>query len=108
MPSRVISREGRPVMSWPSNQIEPLVGRKWPVIMLTKVVLPAPLAPIMPTVCNGGTATLMLRAATSEPKVFSQAANVEDRAHDDVFDVLRLVAANARTASRVPRAGTGW
>src|SRR5579863_2144987 len=40
--------------------------------MLTNVVLPAPLAPIMPTVCSGGTATLMLCAAMSEPKCFSR------------------------------------
>ena len=39
---------GRPVMSRSSNRMVPLVGRRWPVIMLMKVVLPAPLAPMMP------------------------------------------------------------
>ena len=72
MPSRVISREGRPVMSRSSNRMVPLLGRRWPVIMLMKVVLPAPLAPMMPTVCCAGTSRVMSRAATIEPKVFSR------------------------------------
>jgi len=72
MPSRVISRDGLPVMSSPSNRMVPLVGVRWPVIMLMKVVLPAPLAPMTPTVCSAGTLTVMSRAATSEPKVFSR------------------------------------
>jgi len=38
MPSRVISRDGRPVMSRPSKKIAPLLGRRWPVMMLTEVV----------------------------------------------------------------------
>src|SRR5581483_934376 len=55
-----------------AGDMRPLVGRRWPVIMLMKVVLPAPLAPMTPTVCPAGTLTLMSRAATSEPKVFSR------------------------------------
>ena len=65
MPSRMILREGTPVMSLPSNWIVPPDGVRWPVIMLTNVVLPAPLAPMMPTVCPCGTSTLISRAATT-------------------------------------------
>ena len=72
MPSRVMVRDGIPVMSRSSKRIEPFDGRMWPVIMLTKVVLPAPFAPMMPTDCSGGTSTVMSRAATTEPKVFSR------------------------------------
>ena len=100
MPSRVISRDGRPVMSRSSNQIVPLLGRRWPVIILTKVVLPAPLAPMMPTVCCGGTATLMSRAAMSEPKRLFQVADGEDRrAHG----ALRPCVAGAAAANSEPR-----
>src|SRR5512139_2573101 len=45
MPSLVISRDGLPVISLPSNQMLPFDGVRWPVIMLMNVVLPAPLAP---------------------------------------------------------------
>jgi hypothetical protein len=62
-------------MSRSPNWIVPLLGRRWPVIMLTKVVLPAPLAPMMPTVCSGGTSTLMSRAATMEPKRLFEVAD---------------------------------
>src|SRR5689334_1255867 len=72
IPSCVISREGLPVISLSSNRIVPLLGFRWPVTMLMNVVLPAPFAPITPTVCSGGTLTVMSRAATSEPKVFSR------------------------------------
>jgi hypothetical protein len=34
--------------------------------------LPAPLAPMMPTVCKYGTSTLISRATTTEPKLFSR------------------------------------
>src|SRR6185437_749995 len=44
IPSRVIWRDGLPVISFPSNQMLPWLGGRWPVIMLMKVVLPAPLA----------------------------------------------------------------
>ncbi len=72
MPSLVISREGMPVMSRPSNEMVPLLGVRWPVTMLTKVVLPAPLAPMTPMVCCDGMSRLMSRAATTEPKAFSR------------------------------------
>ena len=46
MPSRATLRGERLPMSIPSSAIEPLSGFRYPVTMLTKVVLPAPLAPI--------------------------------------------------------------
>ncbi len=63
IPSRVIARDGSPVMSLSSKRIEPFEGWMWPVIILTKVVLPAPLAPMMPTVCSAGTSSEIARAA---------------------------------------------
>ena len=95
MPSRVISRDGRPVMSRPSKRIVPLLGVRWPVIMLTKVVLPAPLAPMMPTVCCGGTATVMSRAAITEPKVFSRSRTARISRHD-ALAALRAAAREQR------------
>src|SRR5690606_32667016 len=72
MPIRQIVREGRPVTSFPENQMLPLLGVMCPVIMLTNVVLPAPLAPMMPTVWSAGISTLISRAATTEPNDFSR------------------------------------
>src|SRR3990170_149248 len=40
--------------------------------MFTKVVLPAPFAPMMPTTSCSFTATWMFAAATTDPKVFSR------------------------------------
>ena len=104
MPSRVMARDGMPVMSLSSNWIEPFEGERWPVIMLTKVVLPAPFAPMMPTVCCAGTSTEMSRAATTEPKVFSRSRT------ERIALTMRSpsFAATVRPASRAPRAGTGW
>ena len=104
IPSRVIAREGSPVMSRSSNAIRPLVGRKCPVIMLTKVVLPAPLAPMIPTVCCGGTSTEMSRAATRLPKVFSRSRTerIGVMAHESPGGAI------ARKSSRGRRAGTRW
>ena len=47
MPSRTIFCGGSPTRSRPSNDTLPLSGRRWPVIRLKKVVLPAPLGPMM-------------------------------------------------------------
>jgi hypothetical protein len=47
--------------------------------------LPAPLAPMMRTVCKYGTSTLISRATTTEPKLFFQTADAEDRAHDSLI-----------------------
>ena len=68
MPMALMVREGKPVMSRSSKWIAPWVGRRWPVTMLMKVVLPAPLEPITPTVCCAGKLTVMSRAAIIEPK----------------------------------------
>ena len=54
------------------NSMAPRSGAKCPVTMLTKVVLPAPLAPMTPTGSPSSTATLTSRAATTAPKDFSR------------------------------------
>ncbi len=69
MPRRVISREGQPVMSRSSSLMVPLVGRRWPVIMLMNVVLPAPLVPISPTTESFSIAALTSFAAVTAPKL---------------------------------------
>ena len=47
MPRRTISRRSRPAMSSPASRMRPASGAKRPVIRLNKVVLPAPLGPMM-------------------------------------------------------------
>lgn len=51
-------------MSWPLNVIRPLVSGRSPEIVLSVVVLPAPLAPMRETISPSSTWMLMpLRAA---------------------------------------------
>jgi hypothetical protein len=69
MPRRVMARGGRRVMSRPSYSIEPVSGFRYPVIMLMKVVLPAPLVPIRPTTESFSIAALTSFAAVTAPKV---------------------------------------
>src|ERR1700730_3307435 len=56
-------------MSRPSNQIEPADGRKKPLIMLKKVVLPAPFGPITARSSPFGTLSETSRTATRLPKL---------------------------------------
>src|SRR6188474_2845767 len=69
MPSRVTARGGRRVMSRPWYSIAPVSGFRYPVIMLMKVVLPAPLVPIRPTTESFSIAALTSLAAVTAPKV---------------------------------------
>src|SRR5215472_915407 len=68
MPALMMARGGKRVMFRPSKWIVPRVGLRYPVTRFTKVVLPAPLAPMMPTTSWLSTETLMSDAAMSEPK----------------------------------------
>src|SRR5918996_1512560 len=47
-----------PVMSRPSRRTEPASARRWPVMRLKKVVLPAPLGPMMAAICPRATPRL--------------------------------------------------
>ena len=49
----------------------PSSGLRYPVTMFTNVVLPAPLAPMMPTVSPAAISTVTLSAATTAPKRLS-------------------------------------
>src|SRR5258708_1539884 len=60
---------GRSVMSSPKNRTRPEVGGKSPVIALNKVVLPAPLAPMMARRSPAATSNEMSSIATSAAKV---------------------------------------
>src|SRR4051812_17830796 len=54
----------------------PVSGLRYPVIMLMKVVLPAPLVPIRPTTESFSMAALMFDAAVTAPKdLFSPRAS---------------------------------
>src|ERR1700741_760291 len=69
MPRRVISRGASAVMSRPSKWMRPASGLRYPVIMLIKVVLPAPLVPIRPTTESFSITALTSAAAVTAPKV---------------------------------------
>src|SRR5688500_10517937 len=47
IPRRQTSCGATPVMSFPSSRTAPASGRRWPVMRLKKVVLPAPFGPMM-------------------------------------------------------------
>src|SRR5687768_2070645 len=51
IPSRHTSCGAMPVMSRPSRRTEPASARRWPVMRLKNVVLPAPLGPMMAAIC---------------------------------------------------------
>ncbi len=68
MPSRVRAAAPRLVMSRPLNRIRPSVGRYCPLSRLKKVVLPAPLGPMMDLSVNGATSRVTWSTATWPPK----------------------------------------
>ena len=59
-----------PVISLPLNSMVPLVGFKYPVIIFTKTVLPAPFAPMMPIISPSLTEILISSAAIIPEKDF--------------------------------------
>src|SRR5687768_16951225 len=58
IPSRHTSCGAIPVMSRPSRATEPASARRWPVMRLKNVVLPAPLGPMMAAICPRATPRL--------------------------------------------------
>src|SRR3954466_6821160 len=72
MPRRVMSRGASLVMSFPLKWMLPLSGLRYPVIMLMKVVLPAPLVPMRPTTESASMAAFTALAAVTAPKRFSR------------------------------------
>src|SRR5262252_847843 len=68
MPRREMRSDGKPAMSAPPKTIRPLVGRRTPVRQLKKVLLPAPLGPMIARISPRGTAKLTLLSAVSPPK----------------------------------------
>src|SRR6185295_6962677 len=59
---------GRPATSSPFRTMRPPVGRSTPVTQLKKVLLPAPLGPMMARISPRGTAMLTLLTAVRPPK----------------------------------------
>jgi len=78
------------------------------VIIFTKVVLPAPLAPIMPTVCSAGNRYIDAVAATAEPNLLCRSCTARIALIVSLPLAAVSAAAAARTASRARPAGTGW
>src|SRR5258705_8572803 len=77
---------GSPATSSPFRTMRPLVGRRTPVTQLKKVLLPAPLGPMMARISPRGTVRLTLPTAVRPPK--------------------RMVRPSVRRiASRAPRSG---
>src|SRR2546428_11468025 len=68
MPSLTISWGVRPTISRPSRRTIPAVGFCTPVMMLNKVLFPAPLAPISPTISPCSIANEISLKATRPPK----------------------------------------
>ena len=68
MPFWEILFGGSPVMSTPARTIDPEVGRRTPVRQLKKVLLPAPLGPMMARISPRATAKLTWSSAVSPPK----------------------------------------
>jgi hypothetical protein len=59
---------GSPATSSPFRKMRPPVGRSTPVTQLKKVLLPAPLGPMIARISPRGTVRLTLSTAVSPPK----------------------------------------
>ena len=70
-PSAVILSGRIPVMSLPPKEMRPPVGLYSPVSMLKKVVLPAPLGPMIETIERGGMEKSTSLTATRPPKALT-------------------------------------
>ena len=66
-PARATASASRPSMRRPSNSMLPLAGSITPAMVLSSVVLPAPLAPSTATMRPGPTSRLMPRMALTGP-----------------------------------------
>ena len=58
---------GTPTTSWPRIAISPARGRMSPMIVLSRVVLPAPFAPTIATTSPGFTCSETRRSTVSWP-----------------------------------------
>src|SRR5580658_9160142 len=67
IPMRQIRYGGAPVISRPSSRTAPLSGRRWPVIRLNKVDLPAPLGPMIAAICLVAMVRLTSETARNPP-----------------------------------------
>ena len=67
MPLRMIRCEAKLVMFSPSNHTEPLLARGLPHTVISKVVLPAPLAPMSETISPRRTCRLTPLTAQMAP-----------------------------------------
>src|SRR5215813_6410880 len=68
MPSRAIRCACAREMSWPRNSTWPRLGSSWPVSILKKVLLPAPLGPIRQRSSPSSSVKLTSRTARTPPK----------------------------------------
>src|SRR5580658_2443015 len=66
-PKRQMRWGGTPVMSRPSRRTLPLSDRRWPVIRLNSVDLPAPFGPITAAICRVATVRLTSETARNPP-----------------------------------------
>ena len=67
MPSLARACGGSWLIAWPRKRTSPSVGASWPVSRLKKVVLPAPLGPMMLTISPRFTDRLTLSTARKPP-----------------------------------------
>src|SRR5574341_1628973 len=70
IPRRHTSWGGRPVMSRPSRSTAPASGRRWPVMRLKSVVLPAPFGPMIAAIRARATRKLTPPTASKPSKAF--------------------------------------
>ena len=68
-PARAMAYVGLPPSSVPASEYEPSVGGTRPVITLSRVVLPAPLGPISPTISSRDAVRLASTSARKPPNV---------------------------------------
>src|SRR5439155_29383 len=71
-PSRQRSWGAMPVTSRPLSVTRPRSGRRWPVIRLKTVVLPAPLGPMIAPMLPRGASKLTPPTATNPSKIFTR------------------------------------
>src|SRR5947207_12706147 len=70
-PSDALALSGSVARSWPFTRMRPEVGLSRPAIILSVVVLPAPLGPRKPWISPGATSRLTPSTAVNEPYVLT-------------------------------------
>src|SRR4249920_3414117 len=84
------------VRSWPRTAIVPPSGLTAPVRILTRVLLPAPLAPMSGWISPGRTASDADLSATTAPYIFE--TSVASRSRSVVVIVIRSLSEHAEVA----------